>query len=90
LVKLTTTHQEYEEVLQEVNVAWLKKHRKETRVVKFWGLIAILGNRKIKVIVRQVGDSGQKHFWSVIPAWVTSQYRDVKLISTMKGDPQED
>jgi len=45
---------------------------------------------KFKVILRQVGDNGLKHFWSVIPGWITSQYRDIKLISMMKGDPNND
>lgn len=35
---------------------------------KFWTFEAVVDNRRIKVIVRQVG-RGKKHFWSVIPAW---------------------
>ena len=35
---------------------------------KFWTFEAVVDNRRIKVIVRQVGN-GKKHFWSVIPAW---------------------
>ena len=31
-----------------------------------------------KVIVRQVGH-GQKHFWSVIPAWRKDRYEGLKL-----------
>lgn len=30
------------------------------------------------------------HFWSVVPAWVTNKYRDIKLFSTMKGSPEYD
>lgn len=29
---------------------------------------AVINDRRIKVVIRQVGN-GQKHFWSVIPAW---------------------
>ena len=35
---------------------------------KFWTFEAVVDNRRIKVIIRQVGN-GKKHFWSVIPAW---------------------
>lgn len=35
---------------------------------KFWAFEAVVDDRRIKVIVRQVGN-GKKHFWSVIPAW---------------------
>ena len=35
---------------------------------KFWALEAVVDDRRIKVIVRQLGN-GKKHFWSVIPAW---------------------
>lgn len=89
LVKLTTTFQEYDETLQEVEVKRHKRRVKETKAVKYWGLIAIMRNRKIKVIIRQTGE-GQKHFLSVIPNWITNNYRDMKLISTMKGDPEEE
>lgn len=90
LVGLTTTFQEYEESLREFRVKKFKKSVQETKVVKYWGIIAILEHRKFKVVIRKVGDNGQLNFWSVIPAWVTSQYRDIKLRSTMKGDPEDD
>lgn len=35
---------------------------------KFWAFEGVIDNRRIKVIVRQVG-TGNKHFYSVIPAW---------------------
>lgn len=90
LIGLTTTFQEYEEGLREFRIKKFKKTVQETKVVKYWGIIAILDNRKFKVVVRKVGDNGQMHFWSVIPAWVTNQYRDIKLISTMKGNASDD
>jgi hypothetical protein len=34
----------------------------------YWAFEGVIGGRRIKVIVRQVG-KGKKHFWSVIPAW---------------------
>lgn len=38
------------------------------RICKYYAFEAVIDNHRIKVIVRQVGN-GQKHFWSVIPAW---------------------
>jgi hypothetical protein len=90
LVNLTTTYQEYEESLQEFRIKKFKKVVQETKVIKYWGIIAILENRKFKVVIRKIGDNGQFSFWSVIPAWITSQYRDIKFRSTMKGDPKDD
>ena len=90
LIKLSAVFQEMEESIQEFRI---KKHKKivhESKPVKYWGMIGILDNRKIKVIIRQIGENGQKHFWSVIPAWVTNKYRDIKFASTMKGNPVED
>jgi hypothetical protein len=89
LVSLSTTIQEYENTLKEFRV---KKHKEKlfvTKQVQYWGLIAIMGDRKIKVILRKIGN-GNLHFWSVIPAWVTSKTRDGKYIRTMKGDPDSD
>lgn len=40
----------------------------EGRKVKYWAFEAVVDGRRIKVIVRQIGN-GKKHFWSVIPAW---------------------
>lgn len=35
---------------------------------KFWCFEAVVDDRRIKVVIRQIGN-GKKHFWSVIPAW---------------------
>ncbi len=67
-----------------------KKRVKKTLPVKYWGIIGIIDGRKIKVIIRKIGDNGLLHFWSVVPAWVTNKYRDIKFYSTMKGKPEED
>ncbi len=90
LASLTTTYQEFEDTLKEFTVKRFKKKIQETKSVKYWGIIAIIENRKIKVIVRKIGENGQFHFWSVVPAWVTNKYRDIKMYSTMKGNPDED
>jgi len=46
---------------------------KDKITYKFWCFEAVVENRRIKVIVRQVGN-GKKHFWSVIPAWRKDRY----------------
>ena len=89
LVEMATTFQEYDEEIREVVVKKFKRKERESRVFKYWGLIAIMGTWKIKVIIRQIGN-GQKHFWSVIPNWTTNKYRDLKLLNRMKGNPAED
>lgn len=90
LIAKTATYQEYDESIKEFEVKKYKKKVRESRRVRYWGIIAIINGWKIKVIIRQVGDNGLKHFWSVIPNWTTNQYRDIKLLSRMKGNPDED
>lgn len=89
LISLTTTYQEYEESENNFTIKKKKSKVKTIKIVKYWGIIAILKDRKIKVILRKVGN-GNLHFWSVIPAWITNKSRDSKLIKTMKGDPDMD
>jgi len=89
LIGLSTTYQEYEEIFRALEVKSHKKKISKTKSVQYWDIIAIVDGRKIKVILRKIGD-GHLHFWSIIPAWVTNRYRGIKLFSTMKGDPAED
>ena len=90
LIGLSTTYQEYEETIKEFEVKSYKHKIKKTKSVKYWGIIAITDGRKTKVILRKIGDNGQLHFWSIVPAWTTNKYRDIKFVSTMKGNPDED
>lgn len=90
LIGLSTTYQEYEETLKEFEVKSFKHKLTKTKPVRYWGIIAITDGRKIKVILRKIGDNGQLHFWSIVPAWTTNKYRDIKFVSTMKGSPNED
>jgi len=90
LVEISTTYQEFEETIKEFNV---KRHKKRVNIsqpVKYWGIIAIIDGRKIKVILRKIGENGKMHFWSIVPTWTTNKYRDIKFITTMKGNPEED
>lgn len=90
LIGHSTTYQEYEETIKQFEVKSHKKKMLKPRPVRYWGIIAITDGRKIKVILRKIGDNGQLHFWSIVPAWTTNKYRDMKLFSTMKGNPDED
>ncbi len=89
LIGLTTTFQEYEDSLKEFRIKRHKKKIETTKQAQYWGLIAIIDDRKIKVILRKIGN-GNLHFWSVIPAWITNKSRDAKFIKTMKGNPEND
>lgn len=90
LISLSTTYQEFEESIKEFSIEKYKQKAKENKIVRYWGIIAIINNQKIKVIIRKIGDNGSRHFWSVIPAWITNKHRDVKYFTTMKGNPEED
>ena len=88
ILETSTTYQEYEESLRQI---WKKKFKKmvqESALMHYWGFVAIINNFRIKVIARQIGNGG-KHFWSVIPAWTTSYYRDIKLLSQSTGNLEE-
>lgn len=89
LIGHTNTFQEYEETIQSFKIQKEKERIWVSKPVVYWGLIAIIDGRKIKVILRKVGN-GEIHFWSVIPAWITNKTRDGKFFKTMKGDPNED
>lgn len=89
IVYISTTFQEYDEGLAEIIRKRFKKRVKETVAVRYWGLVAIIRSKKVKVIIRQVGH-GQKHFFSVIPGWTISHYNNTKIISTAKGDLSSD
>lgn len=89
LIGLSTTYQEYEKIIQKLTIERHGVKIHQNKRVIFWGLIAIINNRKIKVILRKVGN-GDIHFWSIIPSWTTNKTRDGKLFSTMKGNPDID
>jgi len=81
LLEQTTTFQEYEEEYRYVAVNRHGGYRNENMLVRAWGFVAIINRFRLKVVVEQVGN-GKKYFYSVIPAWKTRQYRDIKLIET--------
>lgn len=44
---------------------------------EFWAFEGVVQNKRIKVVIRQVGQ-GKKHFWSVIPSWRKTRFGKIK------------
>ena len=78
LIEKANIYQEYEYIKPEVL---------NLKSIEYWGIIAIIDENKIKVILRRIG-GGDIHFWSVIPAYSTSEKRDKSF--KLKGDPDTD
>lgn len=89
IIDISTTHQEYEQKLQEVEIKMNKKRVKETRTVTYWGFIAILKHKKLRVIVKRVAN-GKYIFWSVIPHWRTTSHGDMRFRDLSDGGLAED
>lgn len=89
IINISTTHQEYDEGMKNVRKKKHKRAVNESATVKYWGFVAIIRATRVKAIVRQIGN-GQKHFWSVIPAWQKCHYRETKFISNAFGDLEND
>lgn len=51
----------------------------------YYAFEAVVDGRRIKVIVRQVGN-GKKHFWSVIPAWRRVRGERVNAKGDLSGE----
>ncbi len=85
IIEASTTFQEYEESFEYMARDKHGQMVKENFLVRCWGFVAVIKNFRVKVVVRQVGN-GNKHFYSVIPAWVTRQYCGITLIkASAKG-----
>ena len=68
IVKKSGTVQEYRRLLTPIGKPAAKTGAISMKEAQYWGLIAIVGEKKIKVraVLRQVGD-GNITFWSVMP-----------------------
>jgi hypothetical protein len=85
ILDITTTYQEYEEVLQNILVK-VKKHKEYSSIpVKYWGFIAIIENKKLRVVVKQIR-GGRLQFWSVAPFWRTTKHGDIKFMEYTSDD----
>jgi hypothetical protein len=89
LVNMTATIQEHDERRELIHKKRHKKVSKEMSSVKYWGFVAIVKNKRFKVVVRRI-DEGPYHFWSVIPAWRTNRFQGHRLVSNSKGDLAQD
>ncbi len=49
------------------------EYKKDGKMYNFWAFEGVIDNKRIKVIVRQIGN-GKKHFWSVIPYWRKTKF----------------
>ncbi|MCX6713555.1 MAG: hypothetical protein NTV48_00410 [Candidatus Vogelbacteria bacterium] len=82
IIEKSTTFQEYEEYFDYLKIEKFGRKVYENTTVRCWGLVAIVKRFRVKVVIRQIGN-GKKEFYSVIPAWFTKQYRDIKIIETV-------
>ena len=89
ILEISTTFQEYEENLKYVRVQRYGKYSHDNVLVRLWGFVAIINKFRVKVVVKKVGN-GKMEFYSVIPAWITRHYRDIKLVETSKGNLEND
>lgn len=69
--------------MQKTNSRW----EKVLRDVSFYEFMAVLGNVRVKVIVKEVS-GGEKHFWSVIPFWGINKEISKRVLHS--GDLEND
>ncbi len=62
-------------------------YEKDKITFKYWAFEAVVEERRVKVIVRQIGN-GQKHFWSVIPAWRKDRFGILNAKSRNLGEEE--
>lgn len=83
----------YQEYIEQYQTVMVKQHKHkvpESRLVKYWGFVAVIDNRiRVKIILRQVGN-GNVHFWSVIPYWKTTYYKDIQFVDLSTGNAEDD
>lgn len=60
-------------------------YEKDKVVHKYWAFEAVVEERRVKVIIRQIGN-GHKHFWSVIPAWRKDRFGILNAKSRNLGE----
>lgn len=89
LIRITKTVQEHHIEKQFIQVEHHNRRENILKDVEYWGFIAILDNRKIKVLVKQIGN-GSKKFWSIIPNWSTRKKGEHIERITHTGDLEND
>jgi hypothetical protein len=66
IIKRSGTIQEYRRMLRPIGKRSLRNEAVPMKYVEYWGMVAIIGDRNIKTILRRIGD-GDIIFWSVMP-----------------------
>ena len=90
LLKITTTVQEQDSYKSTIEVKEFGERVKRTKVMQYYGFIAIIDGWKVKVIVKKIGN-GEPFFWSIIPNWVTNKKRDLgKKYINFSGNLESD
>jgi len=84
ILETSTTYQEYDEEIINKRVNRRGKWIPTNVISRCWGFVAIVRKFRVKVVVTQEG-GGSIKFLSVAPAWITKQYRDIKIIETSVG-----
>lgn len=84
VVEVATTFQEFEEDIEYTRVNRHGRYVSVNLVVKYFGFVAVIDKFRVKVVLKQVGN-GKVEFFSVIPAWILRQYRDIKIINNSVG-----
>jgi hypothetical protein len=85
LLRIATTYQEYDVFSENVRIKRKKKKIMAVSEVKYWGIIGIIDNKKVRVVVRKAGN-GQHQFCSVMPCWNIQRHGDHKVGSTAEVD----
>jgi len=86
LIEITSTIQEYEEYHRQHKVMKSKRNQMINVKIRDIGFVGIIKGFRIKVVLRKIGDGGEWKFHSVIPAWSTQYYRDIKIIRNTKDN----
>ena len=89
LIGVTSTIQEKDQKIGMFPIKLNKKRTEISKIIKYWAFIAIIENKKIKVVIRKVGE-GKIHFWSVIPNWTTTKNGEVILMDYTGSDLEND
>jgi len=88
LLQEITFIQEYEQYYDQKKI-WMNKKPRISNVVRTdIGFVGIVKGYRIKVVVRKMGE-GKFEFHSIMPAWTTRYYRDIKVIRNTKGNVAE-
>ncbi len=89
IIEVTTTFQEYDEITQQFLIKMNHKKKIVRKLTKYWGFVAIIGDKRPKIIIRKVG-GGRYHFWSIIPQWKTVRLNNRYVRKFYSGNMQID